>query len=149
MKKSQKGSVLVVLLVIVVVILLGLIIYKSPKVDTYPSPYISSIYPQKGGTGTVVTIVGKNLVDNRGEQNVLIYNSNLKGYLVQQDIRKNDDNTWTMQVKIDSDVCMDRLTDRGYCTSKVKLTPGTYSLSIDHTNSNGNHMSNSLGFILE
>lgn len=118
--------------------------------DSYLSPVISSIFPQKGSIGTIVSIVGKNLVDNRGEQNVAISNNRgMIGYLVQQNVVKNSDNSWTIGARIDSKICSNRLTDSGLCSSYFQLIPGNYSIYIDHNNVSGNHKSNAFAFVIQ
>ena len=159
MKNTQKGSTVVVLSIIIILILAGVIGYSYLKPESqnqqiqknsYPSPVILTSSPQKGKIGTTVMITGKNLLDNRGEQNVVIVNSDgVKGYLYQKNVVKNNDNTSTIEVVINSEACSNRLTDKGVCTSSIKLIPGNYSLYIDHTNSDGNHISNTSVFVLE
>ena len=161
MKNTQKGSTVVVLSIIIIIILLGVISYSYLKPepqsqqiqrDSYPLPVILTSSPQKGKIGTTVMITGKNLLDNRGEQNVVIVNSDgIKGYLYQnqKNVVKNNNDTWTIEVVIDSEVCSNRLTDRGFCDSYIKLIPGNYLLYIDHTNISGNHISNTSVFVLE
>lgn len=126
------------------------------KTRAYRSPVIDSISPSSGSIGTEIKIYGTNLLDNRGDQNVVIVNS--KGELAYlgfgdasgSEVRDSAGNflRWSyLKVKIGSRICKERATDAGLpCASWMTILPGRYFIFIDHTNVQGHFESNRVEF---
>jgi hypothetical protein len=97
-------------------------------------PSVSSIIPDSGSLGTSVELKGYNLLSNRGEQNIVIENSNGdKAYLGFGNTTHLNISEKYVSMKFDlsEKVCKDFATDAGLpCKSWMAIVPGEYKIYV-------------------
>lgn len=97
---------------------------------------IESLYPSYGQIGDSFELKGYNLLDPRGDQNIVIENSSGEvGYLGfgSPEHLNIKENYVAMSFELPSEVCATRGTDLGVCTGdKFNITPGNYEIYVVH-----------------
>lgn len=130
--------------------------YSDSDTESYKTPKIISLSRYQGPIGTKIKIHGDNLVDAKGNQNIVIENSKgekaFMGFGDGEEITDIDGKfiKWdNLAVTIYERTCKDRVTDAGLpCKSWMNITPGKYKIYIDHKNTEGHYESNKVEFTI-
>lgn len=153
MKNNQKGFIVPIVIIIIVIVVIYFLahVYQSKKTDSpvvinsnlpaqtstsTAQPSITSISTTSGSIGSVIELKGYNLIDVRGDQNIIIENSNKEtasfgfGDVTHLDLSKKFS---SIKFTLAAKVCNQLGTDAGLpCKTWMNIIPGQYKIYIDN-----------------